>query len=247
MLDRVRNKRQTSQLYHVEMDTVRRESHGKAYNETAQDTWDKQAEIDLEARTDNEQEAAMMKDLVLKNRSYRRFHEDVEIDCQTLRELVDLARLSASAANKQPLRYMLACTREKNELIFPTLAWAAYLKDWSGPPVGERPSAYIVVLADKEISPYFNWDAGSCSQSILLGATEKDLGGCILSSVNRPILKQALNIPDTYEIVFVIALGKPKEHVVIEPVPASGDIKYWRDAEQTHHVPQRSLEDLIIG
>ena len=198
-------------------------------------------------KTDDGQEAAMMKDLVLKNRSYRRFHEDVEVDCQTLRELVDLARLSASAANKQPLRYMLACTKEKNELIFPTLAWAAYLKDWSGPSVGERPSAYIVVLADKEISPYFNWDAGSCSQSILLGATEKGLGGCILSSVNRPILKQALNISDTYEIVFVIALGKPKEHVVIEPVPASGDIKYWRDAQETHHVPKRSLEDLIIG
>jgi len=189
----------------------------------------------------------MMKDLVLKNRSYRRFYEDVEVDCQTLRELVDLARLSASASNKQPLRYMLSCTKEKNALIFPNLAWAAYLKDWNGPSVGERPSAYIVVLADKEISANFNWDAGICSQSILLGATERDLGGCIIASVNKPSLKQALNIPDTYEIVFVLALGKPKEHVVIEPVPADGDIKYWRDAEETHHVPKRSLEDLIIG
>jgi len=189
----------------------------------------------------------MMKDLVLKNRSYRRFHEDVEVDSQTLRELVDLARLSASAANKQPLRYMLACTKEKNELIFPTIAWAAYLKDWSGPSVGERPSAYIVVLADKEISANFNWDAGICSQSILLGAVEKGLGGCIIANINKPSLKQALNIPDTYEIVFILALGKPKEHVVIEPVPADGDIKYWRDAEETHHVPKRSLEDLIIG
>ena len=234
-------------MYHVEMDTVRREFHGKAYNETAQDTWDKQAEIDLEARMDNEQEAAMIRDLVLKNRSYRRFYEDAEVDGQTLRELVDLARLSASASNKQPLRYMLSCTKEKNALIFPNLAWAAYLKDWNGPSVGERPSAYIVVLADKEISANFNWDAGICSQSILLGATERDLGGCIIASVNKPSLKQALNIPDTYEIVFVLALGKPKEHVVIDPVPADGDIKYWRDAEETHHVPKRSLEDLIIG
>ena len=234
-------------MYHVEMDTVRREFHGKAYNETAQDTWDKQAEIDLEARMDNEQEAAMIRDLVLKNRSYRRFYEDAEVDGQTLRELVDLARLSASAGNKQPLRYMLSCTKEKNALIFPNLAWAAYLKDWNGPSVGERPSAYIVVLADKEISANFNWDAGICSQSILLGATERGLGGCIIASVNKPSLKQALNIPDTYEIVFVLALGKPKEHVVIDPVPADGDIKYWRDAEETHHVPKRSLEDLIIG
>jgi nitroreductase len=198
-------------------------------------------------KMDDEQEAAMMKDMVLKNRSYRRFYEDVEVDCQTLRELVDLARLSASAANKQPLRYMLSCTTEKNALIFPTLAWAAYLKDWNGPSVGERPSAYIVVLADKEISANFNWDAGICSQSILLGAVERGLGGCIIASVNKPSLKQTLNIPDTYEIVFVLALGKPKEHVVIEPVPADGDIKYWRDDEETHHVPKRSLEDLIIG
>jgi nitroreductase len=195
---------------------------------------------------DDEREAAMLKDLVLKNRTYRRFYEDAAVESETLRELVDLARLSASAANKQPLRYMLSCTREKNDLIFPNLAWAAYLTDWSGPSVGERPSAYIVVLADKEVSANFNWDAGICSQSILLGATEKGLGGCIIASINKPSLKLALTIPDKYEIVFVLALGKPKEKVVIEPVPADGDIKYWRDAEETHHVPKRSLEDLII-
>ncbi len=189
----------------------------------------------------------MMRDLVLKNRSYRRFHEDVAVDCQTLRELVDLARLSASAANKQPLRYILSCTKEKNALIFPSIAWAAYLKDWNGPVEGERPSAYIVMLADKELSANFNWDAGICSQSILLGAVEWGLGGCIIASVNKPILKQALCIPDTYEIVFVLAIGKPKENVVIDPVGPDGDIKYWRDAEETHHVPKRSLEDLIIG
>src|SRR5450830_1525081 len=183
----------------------------------------------------------MMKDLVLKNRSYRRFHEDVEVDSQTLRELVDLARLSASAANKQPLRYMLACTKEKNELIFPTIAWAAYLKDWSGPSVGERPSAYIVVLADKEISANFNWDAGICSQSILLGAVEKGLGGCIISNVNKLDLRQALHIAEKYEVVFVLALGKPREKVVIEPLASNGDIKYWRDVDGTHHVPKRSL------
>jgi nitroreductase len=189
----------------------------------------------------------MMKDLVLKNRSYRRFTEDVEVDYQTLRELVDLARLSASAANKQPLRYILSCTKEKNALIFPNLAWAAYLRDWNGPSEGERPSAYIVVLADTEVSTNFNWDAGICSQSILLGAVEQGLGGCIIASVNKPDLKQALGIPNQYEIVFVLALGKPKEKVVIEPVPPTGNIKYWRDADETHHVPKRSLEDLIIG
>ena len=189
----------------------------------------------------------MMKDLVLKNRSYRRFYEDAVVDYQTLSDLVDLARLSASAANKQPLRYILSCTPEKNDLIFPMLAWAAYLKDWNGPCAGEHPSAYIAVLADKEISTNFNWDAGICAQSILLGAAERGLGGCIIANVNKPGLGQALHIAEKYEVVFVLALGKPREKVVIEPVAPNGDIKYWRDAEGTHHVPKRSLEDLIIG
>jgi nitroreductase len=189
----------------------------------------------------------MMKDLVLKNRSYRRFYEDAVVEDQTLRELVDLARLSASAANKQPLRYILSCTREKNDLVFPTLVWAAYLKDWNGPSEGERPSAYIVILADTEVSTNFNWDAGICAQTILLGAAEQGLGGCMLASINKPGLKQALHIAEKYEVVLVLALGKPREKVVIEPVGAGGDIRYWRDAEGTHHVPKRSLEDLIIG
>src|SRR5664280_1455596 len=153
----------------------------------------------------------MMKDLVLKNRSYRRFYEDFAVDEQTLRELVDLGRLSASAANKQPLRYILSCTPERNDLIFPTIAWAAYLKDWNGPSVGERPSAYVIVLADKEISMNFNWDAGISSQSILLGAVDQGLGGCMLASINKPSLMQALHIAEKYEVVLVLALGKPRE------------------------------------
>lgn len=189
----------------------------------------------------------MMKDLVLKNRSYRRFYEDIAVDEQTLRGLVDLARLTASAANKQPLRYILSCTPEKNNLIFSTLMWAAYLKDWNGPVAGEHPSAYIVVLADKEISTNFNWDAGIAAQTILLGAAEQGLGGCMLASINKPGLRQALRIAEKYEIVLVLALGKPREKVVIDPVAADGDIKYWRDAEETHHVPKRSLDDLIVG
>ncbi len=189
----------------------------------------------------------MLKDVVLKNRSYRRFYEDFKVDCGTLKEFVDLARLSPSAGNKQPLRYILSCVDEKNELIFPNLAWAAYLTDWKGPSKGERPSAYIVMLADKELSPHYNWDAGIASQSILLGAAEKGLGGCIIASVNKPNLINALKIPEKYEIVFVIAIGKPKENVVIEPVPSNGDIKYYRDSNQTHHVPKRSLPDLILN
>ena len=187
-----------------------------------------------------------MKELVLKNRSYRRFHQDVSVSRETLTELIDLARLSATASNTQPLKYLLSAEPSRNALIFPHLAWAAYLKDWAGPAEGERPAAYIILLGDKKIKQSFGCDHGIAAQSILLGATEKGLGGCIIASIGRSELSRALSVPDHLEVLLAIALGRPKERVVIEMVGPGGDIKYWRDAEGTHHVPKRSLEELIV-
>jgi nitroreductase len=189
----------------------------------------------------------MLKDLVLKNRSYRRFYQEVSIDLETLREFIDLARLSASAMNLQPLKYVLSCELQKNALIFSHLGWASYLKGWSGPAEGERPSAYIIVLGDTKISRSFGCDHGIAAQSILLGATERGLGGCMIATVKRQELSQALGIASCHEILLVIALGKPKETVVIDKVELNGDAKYWRDSQGVHHVPKRALDDIIIG
>ena len=189
----------------------------------------------------------MIRDLVAKNRSYRRFHEEVDITLMTLRELVDLARLSPSAMNAQPLKYILSCDRHKNSLIFPNLVWATFLKAWPGPSEGERPAAYIIILGDAEISRFWDYDAGIAAQSILLGATEKGLGGCMIANINREGLRKALDIPSRYEILLVLALGKPKEKVVIETVGTDGNTRYWRDAADVHHVPKRLLDDIIIG
>lgn len=189
----------------------------------------------------------MIRDLIQKNRSYRRFYQDFAIGLDILRELVDLARLSASAANMQPLRYILSCDPQKNALIFPHLEWAGYLKDWPGPSEGEKPSAYIIILGDTEISRPIGCDHGIAAQSILLGATEKGLGGCMIASIEREKLREALKIPSRYEIILVLALGKPKETVVIETVGPDGNIKYWRDSEGKHHVPKLSLDNIIVG
>jgi len=189
----------------------------------------------------------MIRDLILKNRSYRRFYEEVDINLETLRELADLARLSASARNAQPLKYILSCDRDKNSLIFPNLAWATFLKTWPGPATGERPSAYVIILGDTEISRFWDYDAGIAAQSILLGAIEKGLGGCMIFSVDREELRKALAIPARYEILLVLALGKPREKVVIETVGLDGNTRYWRDDEGVHHVPKRPLDDIIIG
>ena len=189
----------------------------------------------------------MLEELVRKNRSYRRFRQDVPIKLETLKELVDLGRLSASAMNMQPLKYVLSCEPKKNAQIFPCLGWAAYLKEWKGPEEGERPSAYIIMLLDTQISQSTICDQGIAAQSILLGATEKGLGGCMIATVNKKELSKLLNLEPRYEIILVIALGEPKETVVIEKVGPEGNVKYWRDGQGVHHVPKRALEDIIIG
>lgn len=187
----------------------------------------------------------MIKELVLKNRSYRKFYGDVPVAYETLRELVDLARHAASAANLQPLKYMLSCDWEKNSLIFSHLSWAGYLNDWSGPEEGERPSAYIIILGDKGICESFGCDHGIAAQNIMLGAVEKGLGGCIIGSIRRKSLHKALKLPVNHEILLVLAIGRPRETVVIETVGPDQDIRYWRDKNGVHHVPKRSLNDII--
>jgi len=189
----------------------------------------------------------MIRDLIIANRSCRRFEEGFAITRETLEELVDLARLSASAANLQPLKYVLSCDPEKNAGIFRHLAWAAYLKDWGGPAAGERPSAYIVILGDTAINHSFGCDHGIAAQSILLGAREKGLAGCMIGLIQRDALRQALALPARYEILLVIALGRPHEQAVIDEVAPGGDIKYWRDSAGVHHVPKRSLKELIVS
>jgi nitroreductase len=189
----------------------------------------------------------MIRDLIISNRSCRRFHEDFAIERRTLEGLVELARFSASAANLQPLKYILSCEPEKNAAIFATLAWAGYLRDWPGPAEGERPSAYIVILGDTEVNNTFGCDHGIAAQSILLGAREQGLAGCMVGLIQREKLRAALAILTRYEILLTIALGKPREQAVIEEVGPDGSIKYWRDDAGVHHVPKRSLQELIVG
>jgi nitroreductase len=185
--------------------------------------------------------------LVRGTRSVRRFHEDRAVDRQTLVELIDLARLSASGGNKQPLKYVLSCAASMNARIFPCLSWAAYLKDWPGPRQGERPAAYIVILGDTAIRADCDRDLGIAAQSIVLGATAKGLGGCMLDSINRRELRPILGPLHGLEILLVIALGTPREEIAIETVGPDGDTRYWRDAHGVHHVPKRRLEDIIVA
>ncbi|MDO4191036.1 MAG: nitroreductase family protein [Bacteroidales bacterium] len=186
-------------------------------------------------------------DLVKKTRSYRKFDESKTVERKTLEELIDLARQSASARNLQPLKYYISNTPTTNDIVFNHIAWAGYLKD-GAPKIGERPTAYIIMLVDHTLtqsSP--EWDEGIAAQTIMLGAREKDLGGCIIGAIKKQGLSEALSLPKHLEIALVLAIGVPTEDVRLEQLTDNGDIKYYRDEQQIHHVPKRSLHDIIIN
>jgi len=187
-----------------------------------------------------------LKTLVLKSRSYRRFDQSSPVDGETLRSMVRLTQYSPTGNNMQPLKFWLSNTPEMNAKIFPHLGWAGSLKDWDGPEEGERPAGYIIILGDTEIQLNFGVDHGIAAQTMRLGAAEKGLGSCMIASVQREELHQSLGIPKSYQILLVLALGKPVETVVTEPIGENGSVKYYRDADGVHHVPKRNLDALIV-
>ncbi len=187
-----------------------------------------------------------IKDLVLKNRSYRKFHANQKVGVDTLRQLVDLARTTPSSKNKQPLKYLLVHEQQDADFVFDQLRWAWYLKDWNGPAVDERPPAYIVVVLDTELNDNALIDVGIASQTILLGAVEKQMGGCIIRTVNTYAISRHFKLPSHYEVVQVLALGYPMQEVCMTDISADESIEYFTNKQGHHCVPKRSLDDIII-
>jgi len=185
-----------------------------------------------------------LQSLLLRSRSYRRFKQQ-PLDESTLVELLELTRLCPSAANRQPLKYLLAWQPEQLSKVFPHLRWAAALAPWPGPAEEERPTAYVLILGDSRISRRWDWDCGIVAQTLLLGAVERGLGGCMIASIDQAGLRASLGLPDYLEILMVVALGVPGETVVLQD-GRPDERPYWRDADGVHHVPKRSLAELRI-
>ena len=189
-----------------------------------------------------------MKTLALKTRTYRKFKENERLGDDFLQSLVELARLGGSAQNGQPWQYQIINEEQLCGNVFPFLGWAGYLKDWKGPAPGQRPAAYILCWLNttwqKGAEIHAQFDLGIASQNILLGAMAHGVGGCRIGAFN-PKLADLFNAPEELQLKLVIALGKPDEEVVLEKME-NGDVKYWRDSKEIHHVPKRSLEEVVI-
>lgn len=182
-------------------------------------------------------------DLILSRRSIRQFKPEA-ISQDILRDIVNAGRLAPSAANRQPLEFIVVDKESIREKIFPCLKWAGYIAPDGNPKPGQEPQAYVVVLVNTEIrGKGFEWDSGAAIENMILAAWEKGIGSCWIISVDKDRVKTSLNIPDTHKVDSVIALGFPAEAPVSEDLMDS--VEYWKDAEGCLHVPKRKLEDVI--
>lgn len=185
-------------------------------------------------------------DIFLKNRSYRSF-TNKSITKVHLLKMLENARLSASAMNRQVLRYALVDSKEQCDKIFPLTGWAGYI-DWN-PSKEEAPHAYIVLCVpnDKPINKNFTYfDMGLVSQNILLTAVSMGYGGCILANFKKKEVHKILNLPENYDCEILIALGEPAEvSTIVDAV--DGEIKYYRNVEKKHqYVPKLPLNEIVF-
>jgi len=184
-------------------------------------------------------------ELVQKTRSCRRF-EQKQLPENFLEYLVEIARVCPSGRNLQPLKYMTINDKELMEGLYPHLRWAGSLKDWDGPVESERPTAYVALILDKTLSTSAGQDTGITAQTMQLAAMDQGIGSCMIGAFIKDEVHSTLGLDETQDVQLILALGYPKEKRVIVDVEDESKVSYYRDADQTHYVPKRKLESLIL-
>ncbi|MCR5813262.1 MAG: nitroreductase family protein [Desulfovibrio sp.] len=182
---------------------------------------------------------------VKKARTCRRFAEDKPLQREDLDFLVECARHTPSARNAQQVRFVEVFS-ECAAKLFPLTHWAMALKDWQGPYVGERPTAFLGLALPEAAGELALVDLGIVAQTIQLAATSRGFGCCIIKSFDQAKAEQLLELPEALRLQLVLGLGVAVEKRVSVDVPASGSLAYYRDDEGVHYVPKRSLEELVI-
>lgn len=184
----------------------------------------------------------MIRDLVLKNRSYRSFNPSFIVSKETLFDIVDVARYTPSTRNAQGLRFRLCYEKDERTKLLSLTKWAGALSDRHFPPEGHEPTAYIVICTEQDI---FMRDVGIAAQTIMLSATELGLGGCMIGSFDAAKVTELLRLPPKMTPRLILALGKPDETVVLEDAE-NNQLAYYRDEKDIHHVPKLKTEDMIL-
>ena len=192
----------------------------------------------------------MFLDLVKQACSHRGFRQDRKVTRQELEHLVECARFTPAARNDQVLKYYLAEKPETVAAIQPLTKWAGALAELHLPRKGAEPVAYIVICLDGSLAenpaPYQR-DVGIVAQTMLLAAAEMGLNGCMIGSFAAGELREKLDLPEAIKPQLLLALGEGTDRIVMTDVGEDGSTTYYRDAEDTHYVPKRTLEQLILN
>lgn len=191
----------------------------------------------------------ILKELLEKDRSYRGYDETVKLTKEELLDMVDYTRFCPSSINIQPFKYYLAWEKDVVNKIQMTTTWARGLPEMRLPHDGMHPTAFVVICQDTGIDESlqkFQRDVGIVAHTILLRAVEMGYGGCMIGSFRAADLKESLNLPEYLTPMLVVALGKPKETIVIKEVGKGEDVGYYRDDQDIHYVPKRRLEDIVL-
>lgn len=191
----------------------------------------------------------MLKDLVIANRSYRGYDETFTPTKEQLTSYVDLTRYTASSVNAQPLKYHIAFEKEEVRLIQSMTKWARALPQMKLPHDNMCPTGFIIICQDTDISDNlarYQKDIGIVAQTILLNAVEDGLGGCMIGNFSPEEIKEKLEFSENITPMLIIAIGKPKEKIIIKEIENGESIKYYRDENDIHYVPKRKLKDILI-
>ena len=186
-----------------------------------------------------------IEDAIYKRRSIRRYKQDL-IPTEILKKLIDYARIAPTSSNIQSIEYIIVTDLNMREKLFPLLEWAGSLPvKEREPPIGQRPTAYIIVLVNTKIKKRdVDFDVGAAIENILLGAVKFGIGSCWIGSVDREKIRELFKIPDHYDIKHVVSLGFPDEESIIERY--EGSFKYWKDKSNVMHVPKRELKEILL-
>ena len=182
--------------------------------------------------------------LLRKNRSHRAFDTSYTVAKRQLEAIVSVNDKLPSGRNAQTLRFRLLDAPGGGEDFCRFLHLGGYLPELHLPEPGTEPKAFIIVCSTEAESPIVNIDLGISLQSMALKAVEIGLNALIVKAFNRQEIREALGLP--LDPLAVLAIGKGTERIVLDEVHTGSDLRYYRDADGTHHVPKIAVPDLFI-
>ena len=184
-------------------------------------------------------------ELLRTRRTYRRF-EQKEITQDIVDEILAAARLASSAANRQPLSYIVVRQPSKRQEVFAHTKWAGALPPELGQPKeNERPVLFIAVVENLDINPECDTDAGLAISNMTLAAWNKGVGSCMIGACNKTALSEMFGLTEKQRLHTVVAFGYPSHESHIVDMEASGEFKYYLDEKKDYVVPKRKIENVV--